>query len=136
MAIVTRRYRAFRCFAARLDDVSNYISCPFDSFSHDTCFSSPRPVWGSVEIRRNILADQHAGPNSSYPEAALAGILDCRFGGPHNYFGEEVWKPYIGSNDRLLTTEDMKVAVRINRRAEGIMIVILIITTTLISFFI
>ena len=28
----------------------------------------------------------------------------------------------------------MKVAVRINRRAEGIMIVILIITTTLISF--
>jgi len=30
----------------------------------------------------------------------------------------------------------MKVAVRINRRAEGIMIVILIITTTLISFFI
>ena len=75
-------------------------------------------------------------PDSGYPEAALAGILDCRFGGPHNYFGEEVWKPYIGSNDRLLTTEDMKVAVRINRRAEGIMIVILIITTTLISFFI
>ena len=62
--------------------------------------------------------------------------MSCRFGGPHNYFGEEVWKPYIGSNDRLLTTEDMKVAVRINRRAEGIMIVILIITTTLISFFI
>lgn len=115
--------------------MSPIIFLPFDSFSHDTCFSSSRP-FGALLRFVGIYGSQHASPNSGYPEAALAGILDCRFGGPHNYFGEEVWKPYIGSNDRLLTTEDMKVAVRINRRAEGIMIVILIITTTLISFFI
>ena len=51
---------------------------------------------------------QHASPNSGYPEAALAAILDCRFGGPHYYFGELFPKPYIGHNDRLLTTADMK----------------------------
>ena len=73
-------------------------------------------------------------PNSGYPEAALAGILDCRFGGPHNYFGEEVWKPYIGSNERPLKSEDMRVAVRINRRVEWWMVVAVIVTSTLASF--
>ena len=64
----------------------------------------------------------HASPNSGYPEAALAGILNCRFGGPHHYFGQLFDKPYIGTNDRPLTTEDMKTAVRINRTAEVLMV--------------
>ena len=125
------RYRQFGCMAARLDDVLNYIPARLTALF--MALVAYRPGLFRFIFR---YCHQHASPNSGYPEAALAGILDCRFGGPHNYFGEEVWKPYIGSNDRLLTTEDMKVAVRINRRAEGIMIVILIITTTLISFFI
>ena len=64
-------------------------------------------------------------PNSGYPEAALAGILDCRFGGPHYYFGELFDKPYIGENARELTTADMQKAVRINRTAEVLAIVII-----------
>ena len=66
----------------------------------------------------------HASPNSGYPEAALAGILNCRFGGPHYYFGQLFDKPYIGENERLLTTDDMKKAVRENRVAEILMILI------------
>ena len=68
----------------------------------------------------------HASPNSGYPEAALAGILNCRFGGPHYYFGQLFPKPYIGTNDRPLTTDDMKTAVRINRTAEVMMMVLLV----------
>ena len=67
----------------------------------------------------------HASPNSGYPEAALAGILNCRFGGPHHYFGQLFDKPYIGDNDRPLTTADMQKAVRINRAAEVLAIVII-----------
>ena len=66
----------------------------------------------------------HASPNSGYPEAALAGILDCRFGGPHYYFGQLFDKPYIGENDRPLTTDDMKKAVRVNRTAEVLMVLL------------
>jgi adenosylcobinamide-phosphate synthase len=66
----------------------------------------------------------HASPNSGYPEAALAGILNCQFGGPHYYFGELFDKPYIGKNERLLTTDDMKKAVRVNRTAEVLMVLI------------
>ena len=69
----------------------------------------------------------HASPNSGYPEAALAGILNCRFGGPHYYFGELIVKPYIGENDRPLTTADMRKAVGINRTAEVIAVILLLI---------
>jgi adenosylcobinamide-phosphate synthase len=67
---------------------------------------------------------KHASPNSGYPEAALAGILDCRFGGPHFYFGQLFPKPYIGENERPLTTRDMKTAVRVNRATEVIMVLL------------
>ena len=69
----------------------------------------------------------HTSPNSGYPEAALAGILDCRFGGPHYYFGELFDKPYIGENDRELTTADMKKAIRVNRTTEILMLLIVLL---------
>jgi hypothetical protein len=41
-----------------------------------------------------------------------------------------VWKPYIGDNERPLTTEDMRIAVRINRSVEWIMVIIVVATAT------
>ena len=113
------RYRNFGCFAARLDDVANYIPARLTAL-----------LMVLVSGRWSLLAfvkrygRQHASPNSGYPESALAGILNCRFGGPHSYFGEIVYKPYIGYNDRELTTNDMYVSVKINRIAEYIMVVL------------
>ena len=75
---------------------------------------------------------KHASPNSGYPEAALAGILNCRFGGPHIYFGELFDKPYIGENDRELTTRDMHTAVRINRFAELLMLALALLSSALL----
>ncbi|MDR1939164.1 MAG: cobalamin biosynthesis protein, partial [Tannerellaceae bacterium] len=62
---------------------------------------------------------QHASPNSGYPEAALAGVLDCRFGGANSYFGVRVDKPYIGNNPRNLTSRDLKIALALNRKVEA-----------------
>ena len=45
----------------------------------------------------------------------MAGILDCRFGGPNIYHGILVEKPYIGTNDRELSIRDYKRAARINQ---------------------
>lgn len=116
------RYRRFGCFAARLDDVANYIPARLTALLMIGVSGHPA-LW--TFVRRYGRA--HASPNSGYPEAALAGILDCRFGGPHDYFGEEVWKPYIGQNDRPLTTQDMEQAVRINRRAEACMVLLIVL---------
>lgn len=107
------RYVKFGRAAARLDDVANYIPARLTAFLMVV-------AGGRLSLLKFVrrYGNQHASPNSGYPEAALAGVLDCRFGGPHNYFGERVWKPFIGSTDRMLTTEDMKTAIRINRIAE------------------
>ena len=69
------RYRRFGCFAARLDDVANYIPARLTAF-----------LMVLVSGRLSLFAfvgrygSQHASPNSGYPEAALAGILYLR---PH-----------------------------------------------------
>ena len=128
----TERYKDFGCWAAHIDDVANYIPARITSL----LMILPRLVsihGGSkfftfhsslfTFVRR--YGRMHASPNSGYPEAALAGILDCRFGGPHYYFGELFDKPYIGENARELTTADMQKAVRINRTAEVLAIVII-----------
>ena len=135
----TDRYRDFGCWAARIDDIANYIPARL------TALLMIVPKLITINLRggnrfftfhfslftfvyRN--GRKHASPNSGYPEAALAGILDCRFGGPHYYFGELFDKPYIGENDRPLTTADMRTAIRVNRTAEVLMM--LIVTATLL----
>lgn len=145
------RFLAFGCFAARMDDVANFIparltallmilasvprthkNTPLHLFSED---ASRKPARLAALLKFvGKYGSRHASPNSGYPESALAGILDCRFGGPHSYFGKEVWKPFIGDNGRLLTTNDMHIAIRINRRAEEIMIILVIMTTALAAF--
>ena len=115
----TERYRAFGCWAARIDDVANYIPARLTALL--MIIGRKRTLFSFV--RR--YGKDHASPNSGYPEAALAGILNCRFGGPHYYFGQLFDKPYIGENDRELTTDDMKKAIRVNRTAEILMVVII-----------
>ena len=126
----TERYLEFGRVAAHIDDVANYIPARLTALL--MVLSSGRlKLLGFVrKYGRN-----HASPNSGYPESALAAILDCRFGGPHYYFGELFDKPYIGSNPRELTTTDMKTAVRINRTAETIMVFLVAFFTIIINYY-
>ena len=111
----TERYLDFGCWAAHIDDVANYIPARLTALL----------MGGKLGFIRKY-GRNHASPNSGYPEAALASILDCQFGGPHKYFGEMFYKPFIGDHDRELSTADMKTAVRINRTAEFIMVIIVL----------
>ena len=122
----TERYKDFGCWAAHIDDVANYIPARITALLMLIAAGKPQLIGFVWRNGRN-----HASPNSGYPEAALAGILDCRFGGPHYYFGELFDKPYIGENARELTTADMQKAVRINRTAEVLAIIIMVIVYSL-----
>jgi len=108
------RYLQFGCVAAHIDDMANYIPARLTAFLM-------------------VLCAGHASPNSGYPESALAGILNCRFGGPHVYFGEIVYKPFIGDKDRFIHTQDMHKAVDINRRAEILMVIVNIVCLYLVG---
>lgn len=124
------RYLEFGRFAARLDDAAGWIPARLTAFLMLL-------VAGRLRLLPfvRIYGPQHLSPNSGWPEAALAAILDCRFGGPHNYFGEEVVKPYIGENDRPLTTADMERAVLVNRLVELFMVLLLLIISYLCARF-
>ena len=115
----TERYKDFGCWAAHIDDIANYIPARLTALL--MIIAS-----GKMKLLRFVrrYGRMHASPNSGYPEAALAGILNCRFGGPHYYFGELFDKPFIGENERELTTDDMKKAVRVNRTAEVLMVIL------------
>lgn len=125
----TDRYHLFGRVAARVDDVANYVPARLTA-----CLMIF--VSGRLSLFRFVAhyGRQHASPNSGYPEAALAGILGCRFGGPHDYFGKTFWKPYIGDTERELTSADMEQAVRINTWAEVLMVVLTMCVLFLLSF--
>ncbi len=124
------RYKQFGCWAARIDDVANYIPARLTSLLMIV-------VSGKISLLSFVrkFGSQHASPNSGYPEAALAGILDCRFGGSNVYFGQRVEKPYIGYNEKELTYTDLKIAVRVNIRTEILMVLAVCVDLFLLSYF-
>ena len=124
----TERYKRFGTAAARIDDAANYIPARLTALLMIA-------VAGKPELLKFVARNgkRHASPNSGYPEAALAGILNCRFGGGHYYFNEYFDKPFIGDNDRQLTKNDLRKAVTVNTLAEATMLVILIMCRALVA---
>lgn len=126
----TERYRLFGTVAARIDDVANWLPARITALLMAIAGIFIHPKEKDHRSFPQLLTfifrygPQHASPNSGWPEAALAGILDCRFGGPHIYFGELIDKPFIGEHDRELITADATIACKINLWAEILMVVI------------
>ena len=105
------RFEWFGKPAARLDDAANFVPARLTALLQ--CALAGRGgARGLGFLVRYGRA--HASPNSGYPEAALAGILDVRFGGPHTYDGELVHKPWIGRNTRALAGGEFGRIARIN----------------------
>lgn len=104
------RYEYFGKFAARLDDVANFIPARITTILMLL-------VTFSLRGWRFVLqyGHQHKSPNAGYPEAALAGILDVQFGGPNVYHGILVDKPIIGSNNREIKHEEFQTVSSINQ---------------------
>lgn len=115
------RYKDFGCWAAHIDDIANYVPARITAFMMIfvawVMGKTGTPLqngslWQGLRFVFKY-GPQHASPNSGWPEAALAYILNCRFGGPHNYFGEIFYKPFIGHNERPLTIHDMHISIRV-----------------------
>lgn len=78
-----RRYEHFGTFAARLDDCANYVPARLTALALAAVAHSPE----SLRTWRRF-GDHHASPNAGQPEAAMAGALGVRLGGPNTYAGE------------------------------------------------
>ena len=109
----SERYLDYGRFAARFDDVANFIPARITAILMALCAMSGKAF---VFIKKYGRA--HSSPNAGYPEAALAGILNVQFGGTHDYFGKAVEKPVIGENKRDYTAQDLKTTIKNMRRVE------------------
>lgn len=98
----SEKYILFGRVAARLDDVANYIPARITALLMVLVTFS----WRGLRYIFKF-GNAHTSPNAGYPESALAGIINCRFGGAHNYGGVSVYKPYIGENNRKI--EDIEI---------------------------
>lgn len=117
------KYGEFGCFAAKLDDVVNYIPARITAVL--IALSSPVVIARSFNFIRKY-GRAHLSPNAGYPESALAGVLNCRFGGAHDYGGELVEKDWIGENDRVLIMEDVKTAAKVSQRASALFLILIV----------
>jgi adenosylcobinamide-phosphate synthase len=106
----TERYLYFGKFAARLDDVANFIPARLTALLLVIATFLLRLNAGSAfQVLRRDHAN-HLSPNAGYPEAAMAGALGIRLGGPSVYFGKEVWKPTMGEDCKPINIDMLKEA--------------------------
>lgn len=107
------RYGKFGKVAARADDVLNFLPARLTALlmvlaAYLLGLSAPG-AWRIV--RRD--AGQASSPNAGWPEAAMAGALGVRLGGPSTYFGRLVNKPFIGDPGQPLSAEKYRQAIRL-----------------------
>ena len=90
------KYLHFGRAAAKLDDGANYVPSRMAALLLIAAAAVRREdVRGAWRIWRRDRRN-HASPNSAQTEAAMAGALGLRLGGPASYFGELHDKPFIG----------------------------------------
>jgi adenosylcobinamide-phosphate synthase len=104
----TERYFFFGKFAARLDDVMNFVPARLTAL-FIVIAALPLRL-NSCRTLRTVWRDHanHLSPNAGYPEAALAGAFHIRLGGPSTYFGREIYKPYLGDDLMPVRIEMLK----------------------------
>lgn len=114
----TPRHEAFGWAAARLDDLVNLpgsrlAAVLITAAAWFTEGASADEAWRSV--RRD--ANRHRSPNAGWPEAAMAGALDLRLGGPRVYGDHRVEDVWLGPCRTGATPEDIRRALHLYRRA-------------------
>ena len=111
-----KQYLYFGKFAARLDDIANYIPARLAALSVLGAAAistdlSPRDAW------HTWLADggSHKSPNAGHPEAAAAGALTVRLGGKNYYDGELLPASTLGGTFLQPTPQKANDALRLTK---------------------
>ena len=124
-------FEYFGKFAARLDDVVNFIPARISALL--MMFGS---VFAGGDVKRAIgvyIRDRrsHKSPNSAQTESVCAGALGLCLGGDNYYHGKLVRKPTIGDDINAPKPEHIKSANRLMYSA-AILAVILLVAINLV----
>lgn len=111
-------YLHFGKAPARLDDVMNWLPARLTGWLYALApafFFNPRAGMRAMHVMRRD-ARLHVSPNAGWPEAAMAGALDIRLGGPRAYAGRLVELPWLGDGREGLTRDDITAALALYHR--------------------
>ncbi|WP_275340897.1 cobalamin biosynthesis protein, partial [Klebsiella pneumoniae] len=72
-------------------------------------------LWDALRMNMMISYQElvRTFPNCAWPEATVAGALGIRLGGPNDYFGQRVEKPWIGDAVRDIAVDDISRTIRL-----------------------
>ena len=112
------RYVRFGWAAARFDDAANFVAARVTALLVAACApvvgGSPA---GAVRAWRRDAA-RHPSPNAGVVEAAFAGALGVRLGGPTQYAHQLEIRPTLGDG-RAPEIPDLRRAVRLSRAVQA-----------------
>ena len=107
------RYADLGWASARLDDLAGWLPARLTA----ALIIAAAPLLGlnpGQALQATLLFhDAHKSPNSAWSEAAMAGALDLRLGGPNFYHGQLVDKPWINPSGRDPLPPDALAALRV-----------------------
>ncbi|AEA33055.1 cobalamin biosynthesis protein [Hippea maritima] len=107
------RYEFFGRFAARFDDLLNFIPARLSVvFIGVASLILGFNFFDTMRVFARFRK-AHSSPNSAHPMSAFAGALDLRLGGKTSYSGVMVDKPYIGDSKRIPKANDIKRAIHL-----------------------
>lgn len=117
------KYADIGRFAAKLDDVLNYI--PSRSTALFMVIAAPLAGLDGRNAFRIWKRDRrnHASPNSAQTESVCAGALHLRLAGDAWYFGKLHKKQYIGDNDRPIEPADIRRANKLMYVTSALMLI-------------
>lgn len=114
----SEKYRAFGWASARLDDLVNLIPARLTGllFSAAALLDSKSAARDSLKAMWRD-AGKHRSPNAGWPEAAMAGALGLKFGGPRDYEGETLQLPEMGNGRSTINAADIKAGLALYEHA-------------------
>lgn len=127
------RYLDFGKYAAKLDDMVNFIPSRFSAvlmiisclfLGKEFSFRNAMKIWKRDRFN-------HDSPNSAQTESVCAGALGLQLAGPTSYFGKIKEKKYIGDNLREINLLDIKLA---NKLMFATAIICEVLTCTVVTF--
>lgn len=121
--------------AALFDDFVNYLPARITGLLFVvSAFILDQDYRNAYRIMRRD-AKKHSSPNAGYPEAAMAGMLNIRLGGPSAYEGVYKDKAYLGDPFRKIERADILRANRIAVLSEMLFVLIMIVINIIKAIF-
>jgi adenosylcobinamide-phosphate synthase len=123
----SERYLHFGYCAAKLDDLVNLPASRLTAIF----FAAAALLFDLKAARQSVAmawrdAGKHRSPNAGWPEAAMAGALGLRFGGPRSYGEGSVDLPWMGDGRAIATQADITAGLTLYDRSLWVMLLALV----------